>query len=553
MTTAPVHDSQQGESIALNPELDYAPTIPNLVRRAAEQFATREFIVTPDRRLTFMEADAQSRRFAKRLLQAGVGKGTRVGLWFPQGPEFVVTILAVTRIGALAVPFSTFLREPELRRAVRHTDVDTLIAPRVLLGRSTEDVFESAWPELVAAPDRIVFIADAPYLRRAWICGGTDRSWATSLPDPCELDDDPEADDALLDAVEAEVTPSDLMVMIQTSGATAEPKAVVHTHGAQVRHSWTMAQVHGLTSKTRSFSTMPFFWAGGLTISLLTHLHVGATVITVERTEPGLMLDTIEKTDANRLLGWTLVERITEDPALADRDLTWLAELQLPSLRNPGRRHNSLGMTETSGPHTAAPERENTVDLPESQLGSFGPPVPGFEHKIVDPETGAARPEGTEGEICVRGQGLMHGLYKRERSETFDDDGWYHTGDTGYLRDGLLFFTGRLTEMIKTGGANVAPREVELAVESLPGVKAAFVVGVPDADRGELVGCLVCAEPGHDLDPASIGEQLRERLSSYKVPRRVMVVPYDDAPWLPSGKVSKPRVVEMFLNGREGV
>jgi len=173
--------------------------------------------------------------------------------------------------------------------------------------------------------------------------------------------------------------------------------------------------------------------------------------------------------------------------------------------------------------------------------------VEGFEHKIVEPATGRVLDEGQEGEICVRGERMMLGLYKRERSETFDADGWYRTGDRGYLQDGLLFFTGRLSAMIKTGGANVSPQEVELAVRSLAGVKAAFVVGLPDPDRGEVVGCMVCPEPGHEIDTATLVSDLRERLSSYKVPRRILVVDYDDAPWLPSGKVSLPGVVERLL------
>jgi acyl-CoA synthetase (AMP-forming)/AMP-acid ligase II len=359
-----------------------------------------------------------------------------------------------------------------------------------------------------------------------------------------DLDDDQEITDELLGQLEAEVRPSDLMVLVSTSGATAEPKGVLHTHGAQVRHSWTLAQLYELTDEVRTFTSMPFFWVGGLTVSLLNHLHVGAMVITAERIDGPVIVDTIEREGATRVVGWTLVEQLTGDPALADRDLRWLVALQPSSISHPGRRHNSLGMSETSGPHTVAPASEADVELPDALLGSFGPPVPGMQHKIVSPDDGSILPDGVEGEICVRGYSLMDGLYKKERSTTFDPDGWYHTGDKGYLRDGLLYFTGRLSEMIKTRGANVAPREVELALESLPGVKAAFVVGLPNGETDQQVACMVCPEPGTDLDPASLTSQLREMVSSYKVPRKILVVPYEDAPWLPSGKISKPRVIE---------
>jgi acyl-CoA synthetase (AMP-forming)/AMP-acid ligase II len=319
----------------------------------------------------------------------------------------------------------------------------------------------------------------------------------------------------------------------------------VHTHAAQVRQAWKLAQLYGLTSEFRTFTTMPFFWVGGLTVVLLTHLHVGAAVITVERTDGREMLDVIEQTRPTRVLGWSLPERLRADPTFANRDLSWLPELNDPL--PAGLRHGSLGMSETSGPHTVMPTAENQVDLPEALRGSFGAPIAGMQHLIVDSETGQPLDDGDEGEICVRGESLMDTLYKKERLESVDANGWYHTGDRGYFRDGFLFFTGRLTEMIKTGGANVAPREVELAIEALPRVQAAFVVGLPDADRGEIVGCLVCPDANAEVDPAWIREQLRSDLSSYKIPRRILVLPYDEAPWLVSGKISKPRVVELLL------
>jgi acyl-CoA synthetase (AMP-forming)/AMP-acid ligase II len=539
----------QGVSVTTRP-LAYAPTTANLIRLAADRFNRRNFVVTPDERLTFGAAEAQSRRLAKRLLRAGIAKGARIGLLFPQGPDFIVAVLGVTRIGAIAVPLSTFLRGPELRSAVRHADIDTLIAPSRLLGRDVHDLIETTWPAVVTTPGTRLWLTDAPYLRHVWLCGGAGHPWAVETPRFADLGDDSEITDELVTQIEAEVTPADPMIMIYTSGATAEPKAVVHTHGAQVRHAWTLAQLYGLTDDVRTFTTMPFFWVGGLTVQLLSHLHVGAAVITMERMDAALAVEMIERERATRVVGWTLIERITSDPALADRDLTWLLDLQPASLRHPGLRHNSLGMSETCGPHTAAATDKKDMDLPGELRGSFGPPVPGVEHKIVDPVTGSPVPDGVEGEICVRGYSLMDGLYKKQRSETFDEDGWYHTGDKGYFRQGLLFFTGRLTEMIKTGGANVAPLEVELAMQSLPGVRAAFVVGLPDPDRGQMVGCVICPEPDKRVDPASLIEELRDRLSTYKIPRKIVVVPYDDAPWLPSGKISKPRIVEMLTTGR---
>jgi acyl-CoA synthetase (AMP-forming)/AMP-acid ligase II len=522
------------------------PTIPSLLRQAVRRAPEGELLIVPGRRLTYSDADTRSRRLAQRLLGAGVSKGTHVGLLFPQDPDFLVAFLAVTRIGAVAVPLSTFLRPPELRRVVRHADISLLLAPTALFGNELQAAFEEVWPELRTATGPRLFLHDAPFLRAIWLAGPSERAWATTTPDFALLDDEPAVDDALLEAIECAVTPSDPMVVVHTSGATAEPKAVVHSHGAQVRQAQKLARLYGLTPSDRSFTNMPFFWVGGLTVVLLGHMQVAATVIAVQRNDSEEMLDLIEATRPTRLVGWTLVERLESDPSFAQRDLAWLADVHRQPAVDPAARHNSLGMSETSGPHTAAVTAENQTDLPAQLRGSFGPPVAGMEHKIVDAETGDPLADGIEGEICVRGEGLMLGLHKKERAEVFDADGWYHTGDRGYFRDGLLFFTGRLSEMIKTAGANVAPREVELTVAGLPGVKAAFVVGIPDAQRGQIVGCLVCPEEGEAIDASTITEQLGPLISAYKIPKRMLVLPYDDAPWLPSGKIDKARVVELL-------
>jgi acyl-CoA synthetase (AMP-forming)/AMP-acid ligase II len=536
-----------GDDLSMH-SLSYAPTIPNLLHRATDRFGERDYVVTPAQTLTIGDAEYRSRVLAKRLLRSGVGKGTRVGILFPQGPDFVVALLAVTRIGALVIPMSTFHRGPELRRVVAHADVHTFLAPRELLGGHVEDLLEAAWPSLRDTRESTLFIAEAPHLRHIWLCGGSDQGWVTPLPRLVEILDEPSISDELLGEVESAGAPSDPNVLIYTSGATAEPKAVVHTHGAQVRHGWSLAQQYELTPDTRTFTTMPFFWVGGLTVSLLSHLHVGAAVITVERIDSRTMLDAIEQTRPTRLVGWGLVERLMSDPSFADRDLRWLPDLVTPPPTDPRRRHGSLGMTETCGPHTGVAASANQMDLTDHLRGSFGSPLPGVEHRIVDPETSAALADGAEGEICVRGYSLMDGLYKKERADTFDGDGWYRTGDMGYFRDGYLFFTGRSTEMIKTAGANVSPREVELAIEEIPDVRAAFVVGLPDQERGQVVACVVCPQPGRTLDPGGVADQLAARLSSYKVPRRVKVVSYDEAPWLPSGKISKSGIVDLLTD-----
>ncbi len=174
-----------------------------------------------------------------------------------------------------------------------------------------------------------------------------------------------------------------------------------------------------------------------------------------------------------------------------------------------------------------------------------------FDYKVVDHETGDEMPEGVEGEFCVRGYGLMAGMYKREREDVFDADGWYRTGDRGYLEGDRIFFTGRFTDMIKSAGANVSPLEVESVLQSFPDVRYAFVFGVPSGERGESVAAVVVPEDGARLDADHLRARARTELSAYKVPTVVCMMDEADVPWLPSGKPDKLTMRERITTSEE--
>ena len=527
------------------PDLDYAPTIPVVVRRAAATFGDNDFIVMPDRRMSYAEAEVASRRVGKRLLAAGVGKGTRIGFAFPYGTDWVVAWLAITRIGAIGMPFSTSYKPAELRKALRFGDVDTLLVPSTMFGQDHLAYVEEAVPGLAEAGPEPLRLPALPFLRHVRVSGPSDRLWAKALPldvppgaaaDDADGGADDDFSDEFFEAVEAEVTPSDLMMTIFTSGTTSEPKGVVHTHGNFLRHGANLARFAGLTAESRRLCAMPFFWIGGVGLTLNMALSVGSTVLCVEKFEPDAVLDLMEAEGATELAVWPqLGQRMQRYVVETGRDVTKIPAFAPPPTTDPGLRHNSLGMTETMGPHSAAGPEADRV-LPDEMRGSFGLLVPGVEHRIVDPETNATLDEGEVGEVCIRGYSVMNGLYKRERHDTFDDDGWYHTGDKGLIRDGYLYFLGRVSEMIKTSGSNVAPREVELLLESFPEVSLAVVVGLPDADRGEVVAAAVVPAAGTRVDPIEMLRRAGEELSNYKVPRRVLVLAEGETPYLANGK-----------------
>lgn len=522
---------------------DFPASVPAAMQRRRGN-GTDPFLIGVDFRLTFADADVQSAELAGRLLAAGIGKGARVGLLFPNGPAWAVTWLALARIGALSVPLSTFAPGAELARAIRQTDVHALLMGATFGGERTTTRLESGLAGLDRS-DADLQLEGAPFLRWVHVEGEQRPGWARALPAPLA--------GSLVHAAESEVTPADALAIINTSGATAAPKSVVHTHGSLVRHAALLAERRGLTRQDRIYSPMPFFWVGGLTMVLLAALASGAAAVVQERFEPGEALDLIERERVTQVSCWPNASRqMADHPTFAGRDLRsvrggTLVEALPPEYRPPtgDRAPNVLGMTETGGPHTG-PDDAYAV-LPESLRGTMGRSLPGMEHVVVDPESGAAVPAGEKGELLVRGFFLMDGFYKRERHDTFAPDGWYATGDLGWFgADGHLRFSGRRTAMIKTGGSNVAPAEIETALMELPAVREAFVFGLPAGERGEDVAAVVVPEGSGAVEVTALTASLRTVLSSYKVPRHLRVVEESDLPKLPTGKVDLASLRELF-------
>ena len=534
------------------PSPDFPSTVSALIRELAGRHADHPLIVLGERRLTYEEAERDSAVLARGLLATGVGKGTRVGIWMPNGPDWVLAWLAAARIGAVVVPINTFFRARELRFVLQHSDLDTLLCVGEFIHQDRLATLEEAAPELIGCESGRLFLTTLPYLRAVRVWGPVSRRWASDGPTALvsASKTEPGASEALLRAAEQAVSPADAMIVIYSSGSTADPKGAVHTHGAVIRHARTLNGYRDLRAGDRIYSPMPFFWVGGFVFTLVSAMLSGATLICEETFEPGRTLDLLERERVTLVAGWPHYGKaMREHPSFGARDLSSIRGGNLYDVlpgqtrpTDPELRSNSLGMTETCGPHTI--DRMD-YDLPEKLRGSFGQTVPGLEHRIVDPETGAVLPPDTSGEICVRGYSVMQALYKVEREDAFDRDGFYHTGDAGFFNaEGVLFFQGRLGEMIKTGGANVSPREVEQALIAQPEVEEAYVVGLPDPDRGQLVAAALVARGQSSVDPDELRQRMKRELSAYKVPRHLVVMRREDLPMTSSGKVDKRRLAD---------
>ena len=534
------------------PDLPYLPTVPAMWRAVLAQHADHELVVAirgdgTTERITYGAADERSADLARRLLAAGVGKGTRVGILAPNGPDFAVGAIAAARIGAVMVPINTFFQPPEIAWLLHHSDIHTLVTTPEILGKDCLDRLEAAIPVLTHGGSDPLATPEFPYLRHIAVLGDARRPWTAPLADPL--------DEPMLAAAEAAVSPSDDLAVIYTSGSTAEPKGVIHTHGALVRHAHFIASEHGWTSEDRVYIPMAFFWVAGLVFGFIGPMQLGLTILTEHRFDAGDVLAFLGRERVTYATGWAHVgPALANHPDFATTDLSSLRDgyqqVLLPEERrtaDPTLRVAQLGMTETCSSHTWWPPNE---ELPEAKRGSLGSSGPGFEHKIID-ESGEPVAVGTVGEICVRGAALMRGMVRRDRSQVFDVDGWYHTGDSARADgDGHIYFVGRTDDMIKTSGANVSPVEVERLLVAMPEIREAYVVGVPDPERGAIVVGVVVLARGAALATPELIARCRAQLAAYKVPKRwEIVASTDPLPYTTTNKIDKRALIERLGDG----
>lgn len=525
--------------------LDHPATVAGLLRHAVAHHPDNLAVATPDDRLTYAELDQRSNALAARLIELGVGKGSRVGTLLPNGVGWVVAWAAITRIGAISTPVNTFYKTPELATMLRHADVQALIATSALAPHDYVGRLLDIAPGLAtASAPAPLLLTELPQLRQILFGDDPDLTWATTGIGAA-LDGPPPATlTRIVTGMEDDVTPADPMLITYTSGSTGEPKGVVHGNGPLLRHARNLAAMSGIGPTDRIWTPMPLCWVGGFAFTLLRALSVGGAFVTQERMEAGVALELLQHERVSCVSAWPSIgATLMAHPGYASTDLSALRLGTFYEGRSaehrpadPGLGVTSIGMSETGGPHTFWTLEDDLRGTTEPYRGTFGREVPGVAHRIVDTE-GNDVDEGVNGEVLVRGYSVMLGLHKRERSEAFDADGWLHTGDRGCFRDGWFFFAGRQGDLIKTKGANVAPSEVEKAIMAHDGIGLAFVFGVDHPDRGQDVVALVTTD-NDDVDRTveTLRAALREELSSYKLPRHVFAIKAADVPYLTSQK-----------------
>lgn len=534
---------------------DIPATIVDACERAAVTAGGLEAVVEGSERISYATLGLRSERIARALSAAGIRAGDHVGICAGNGPRWVELFCGILRAGAVCVPVNTRLKAGEIAWQLAQADVKLLFIVDRLLSIDFIAVLREICPEVDTAlpgatlPElrRVVVLGERPPAACETMHGFLRGGAGADLPLP------PAAQDAAL---------------IQfTSGTTSLPKGVVLSHASMVTNAYFVGRRMGMRPGDRYLSARPFFHVAGSTLSVVVSAAHRATLVTMRRfvAEEALRLLSEERctlTSGND----TMYLMMLGSPQLRRHDYClrggWAAAS--PSIMR--RIVEELGATETvvayglseASPNVAV---SNCAAPLDDRISGWMTPHPGLQVRIVDPKTGSEQPYGTEGEIRVGGWCLMAGYYRQPDAtrEVITEDGLLKTGDIGVMREGGdIRFLGRLKEIIRVGGENVAPSDIENTLNQHPGIRQAVAFALPDPRLVEVPGVYVLLRDGATPTEAELLCWARERLAGFKVPRHLAIVDsFESIGMTASAKVPKRfltrHAIRKFgLDGQDG-
>ena len=534
-----------------------ALTIPGYLREVTTRFADREALVihTPEGAIRWSYANLWERSLevARALLAAGAGKGTRVGILMTNRPEFVAAVFGIALAGGVTVTLSTFSTPSELEYLLQSSCVDTLLFESRVSKKEFSEVLNELEPRITSCKPGQLVSTKFPFLRRLAMVDATLRSTAESgaihtWREFLQLGSATSPQQVQQTA--ATVTPADIGVLFFSSGTTSLPKGIFHSQRAVAIQWWRWPTVLGATEDVRCWTANGFFWSGNFSMVIGCGLSTGGALVLQPTFQPEEALELMASERVTIPLAWphqwAKLEGARNWNSVDLHSLRYV-DPNAPLARHPTVRTQWLeppayGTTETLTIVAAFPLRSLSEKVSHLQ----GPPLAGNTLKIIDPMTGELVPRGQRGEIAVKGPTLMLGYVGICADETLDAEGFFRTGDSGYIDDaGRLFWEGRLTDIIKTGGANVSPREIDAALAAVDGVKLSRTVGVPHETLGEMVVTCIVPHDGAVLEETAIRNFLKDRLASYKVPRRVLFFRDEELSMTGSDKVKASALVQL--------
>lgn len=531
----------------------------------AEVTPDSEYIVYSDRnlRFTWKQFDERVNNLAKGLMAIGVEKGTNVGIWATNVPDWLTFLYATAKIGAVLVTVNTNYKQSELEYLCENSDMHTLC---IIDGTWECDYIDMTYkmlPELKTTQRGYMKSERFPYMKNVVYIGQEKHRGMYNTAELLLLGRN--IDDEKLVEAKNNVNCHDVVNMQYTSGTTGFPKGVMLSHYNIANDGFITGENMKFTNKDKLCVCVPLFHCFGVVLATMNCLTHGSTQVMVEKFDPLVVLASIHKERCTAVYGVpTMFIGELNHPMFDMFDMSSLRTGIMAGSLCPIELMRKVcdkmfmtitsvyGLTETSPGMT-----QTTVEDPfEIRCTTVGRDFPFVEVRVIDPETGEECPVGVQGEMCCRGFNVMKGYYKNPEAtaEVIDKDGFLHSGDLGVKDEqGYYRITGRIKDMIIRGGENIYPREIEEFLYHMPGVKDVQVAGIPSKKYGEAVGAFIILHEGFTSTPEDVQEFCRGKIARYKIPKYVFFV--DGFPLTGSGKIQKFKLKDIGLElcKKEGI
>ena len=488
---------------------------------AADQYGDEDVLIFPNHRHTYESLRIAAISRGCSFSAGGVGPGDHVGLLMANCPEFIECLLGLQLLGAVAVPMNARYKAQELAYVLDNADIKWVVTHDLV---SEYANFGDLLLEAVTAkaPERLEGLVMLGNPREGFVGQSEFEALAESVPQAEML------------AAHSEISVMSPAIMMYTSGTTAHPKGCPLHHEMLVQNGINMNRSRYFLSKAdRFWAPLPMFHMASI-LPLMCCIDAGAAMLSMTHVDSALSLEMMERERATVAFPSfpTVTAALIAHPDFGTRDLSSIRRLnnvappdvlrQFQEAFPQAVQTGAYGLTEAGGVIAF-----NHPDEPlETRLTTCGQPMPGLEAKVVNPETGAGCAPGEKGEILLRGYAIFKGYYKSpdKNAEAFEE-GWFKTGDLcAMTSNGEIEFHGRIKDMLKVGGENVAAIEIESLLSQHPGVKMAHIIGVPDARLQEVACAYIECHVGHDLTAVELIEFCQGKIASFKIPRHVRFV-----------------------------
>lgn len=539
-------------------------TIGNLLDSVAEKYPEREAVKYIDRpyRRTWREFREECDRVAKGFLSIGVGKGDHVAVWATNVPEWLLTLFATAKIGAVLVTVNTNYKRYELEYLLKQSDSKALVLIDGYKGTDYVKILNDLCPSLKKSEPGKLSDPNLPFLKSVVHVGEKELPGAYRFEDLTALGEG--YDDAQYRALQSSLDPQDVINMQYTSGTTGFPKGVMLTHYNVVNNGKGIGDCMKFTEQDKLCIPVPFFHCFGLVLGVMACLTHSSSMVPVEYFRPTVVMQAIEQEGCTAVHGVpTMFIAMLEHPEFGSHRFPRLRTGIMAGSPCPEkvmrRVIDDMGMREitiTYGETEASPActMTTTGDPLELRVRSVGRLMPGVEAKIVDPKTGKVLPANVSGEFCARGYNIMKGYYKmpEETKNAIDEEGWLHSGDLAAVdENGYYRITGRIKDMIIRGGENIYPKEIEEFLYTHPAVRDVQVIGVPSEEYGEEIMACIIPKEKESVSEDEIRDYVGAQLAKHKIPKFVKFM--DSFPTTASGKVQKYKLREMAVKEIDSV